>query len=74
MSDIYFLATNLSYAVFLTTSLCTTLLNLIKSTGTLLNLSISILSTSVFNLARLDFIARLEVSTPVAPFKSAFVT
>ena len=50
------------------------MLNLIKSTETVLNLSISILSTSVFNLAKLDFIARLEVSTPVAPFKSAFVT
>ena len=41
----------------LTTSLLTTLLNLAKSTGTVFNLSTSILSTSVFNAAKLVLVA-----------------
>ena len=44
------------YSVFLTTSLFTTLLNLLKSTGTVTNLSISILSTLVFKLLKLFLI------------------
>ena len=49
------------------------LLSLLKSPGTLFSLSVSILSTSVFNLAKSAFAAKLDVSAPVAPFKSAFV-
>ena len=53
VSKAFTFATNLSYAVFLTTSLFTTLLSLLKSTGTVFNLPISILSTSAFNSASL---------------------
>ena len=41
--------TNLSYSVFLTTSLLTTLLNSAKSSGTGVNFAMSNLSTSVLN-------------------------
>ena len=51
--------TNLSYIVFLTTSLSTTLIALLKSAGTVLSLSVSILSTSAFKLAISDFAAKL---------------
>ena len=61
-------AANLSY-----TLLSTMLLSLLKSPGTLFSLSVSILSTSVFNLAKSAFAAKLDVLAPVAPFKSAFV-
>ena len=44
-------ATNLSYPGFLTASFFTTSLNLVKSTGTDANLSMSNLSTSLFRLA-----------------------
>ena len=47
--------------MFLTLSFFTTSLNLIKSTGTGTNLSITSLSTSVFKLAKFDFNAKLEV-------------
>ena len=67
------LATNLSYTVFLTTSLFTTFCSLLKSVGTVFNLCTSNLSTPAFNLAKSNFAARLDVSTHVAPFKSAFV-
>ena len=63
----------LSYKVFLTTSFFTTTLNLLKSTGTGTNLSISNLFTSVFKLPKFYFSAKLEVSIPVASFTSAFV-
>ena len=53
--------TNWTYIVFLTTSVFTTLLNLLKSTGTVANLSISNLSTSVFKLAKFVFNAKFEV-------------
>ena len=53
------LATNLSYAVFLTTSFFTTLLSLLKSTGTVANLSTSNLSASLFKLAKFVFNAKL---------------
>ena len=62
MLILFTLATSLSYTVFLTTSFFTTSLNLLKSTGTGTNLSISNLSTSVFKLAKFDFNAKLEVS------------
>ena len=57
------LVTNFSYTVFLTT-LSTTLLSLNKSKETVFNLSIS---TSDFKLAKSDFAAKLDLSTPV-PF------
>ena len=57
---------------FLTTSLSTTLHSLRKSTGTV-NLYASVLYTSAFKLAKSGFVARLDVSTAVAPFKPAFV-
>ena len=56
---------------FLTTSLFTILLNLLKSTGVVFNFSVSILSTSAFKFAKFGFSANLEVSIPVAFFKSA---
>ena len=56
---IFTLATNLSYTVFLTTSFLITSLNLLKSTGTGANLSISNLCTSVFKLANFDFNAKI---------------
>ena len=56
------LITNSAYPVFLTTLVSTTLLSLYKSTRTVFNFSISILST-------LDF----QLANSVAPFKSAFV-
>ena len=56
-------ATNLLYAVFLTTSFFTTSLNLLKTTGIGVNLSISNLSTSVFRSGKLVFSAKLEVSS-----------
>ena len=56
-------STNLSYTAFLTTSLLTTSLNLLKSTGTVTNLSISNTSTSVFKLTKFVFNAKPEVST-----------
>ena len=42
---------NLLYSVFLATSVLTTLLNLAKSLDTVFNLSMSVLSTSVFKAA-----------------------
>ena len=48
----------------------TSLLRLIKSAGTVFSLFASILCTSAFKLAKSDFNAKLDVSTPVAPIKS----
>ena len=62
-----------SYSVYLTTSLLTKLLNLIKSAGTGANLSTSNLSTSVFKLATFVFNAKLEVSTCIIFLISSFV-
>ena len=73
LSRPFTLATNLSYSVFLVTSFLTTLLNLAKSTGTVFNLSSSILSTSVFKLAKFDFSAKLLTSKCDTFFKSVFV-
>ena len=55
-------ATNLLYAVFLTTSFSTTSFNLLKPTKIGTNLSMSNLSTSVFRLAKFVFSAKLKVS------------
>ena len=60
VSILFTLVTNLSYAVFLTTSFFTTSLSLLKSTGTGTNLSISNLSTSVFKLAKFDLVQILN--------------
>ena len=49
---------------FLTTSLSTILLSLLKPVGTVFSLSISVLSTAAFNLAKFDFNAWLYVSIP----------
>ena len=65
--------TNLLYSVFLTTSCFTTLLNLDKSLGTVFNLSLSILSTSVSKAAKLVFDTKLLTSTWATFFKSVFV-
>ena len=62
--------TNLLYSVFLTRSFLTTLLNLARSTGTVFNLSASILSTSVFKLGKFDFSAKLLTSICDKFFKS----
>ena len=67
------LATNLSYTVFLTTSVFTTSLSLLKSIGTDTIFSMSNLSTSVFKLAKFVFNAKLEVSTCEIFLISAFV-
>ena len=57
------LATNLSYAIFLAVSFFTTLLSLLKLTGTAAYLSVSNLLSSVFKLAKFVFNGKLEVST-----------
>ena len=67
------LATNLSYSVFLTTSFLTLLLGLAKSSGTGVHFAMSNLSTSVFELARFTFDAKLLMSTCVTFLKSVFV-
>ena len=54
-------------------TLSATLLSLLKSMETVFNLSTSVLSTTALNVAKSDFAAKLDVSTPVALFKSAFV-
>ena len=47
---------------------------MLKLLGTFLNLSISSLPTLDFKLAKSTFLVNYDVSTPVAFFKSAFVT
>ena len=49
VSILFTSATNLSYTVFLTTLLFTTLISLLKSTGSVFNLPSSVLSISAFN-------------------------
>ena len=70
---LFLLATNLSYTAFFKKSYFPTSLSLRKSSGTGTNLSISYLSSSVFKLAKSDFITSLDVSIPVAFVESAFV-
>ena len=50
-------------------SLSTTFLSLIKLA---VSLSLCILSSSTFKLTRFNLAAKLDVSTPLAPFKSAY--
>ena len=73
VSILFTLVTSLSYTGFLATSLFTTLLSLLKSTGTVYNLRTSIRSSSDFKLAKSDFAANLDVSIPVTFFNSVFV-
>ena len=47
-------ATNLPFTVFLTISLLTTFISLLKSTGAVFNLSTTILSISVLNKTEID--------------------
>ena len=49
------------------------MLTLLKPIETVFNFSTSILSISAFKVAKFDFSANLEVSIPVAFFKSASV-
>ena len=60
VSILFTFLTYLSYTFFLTTSFFTTSLNLLKSTGTGTNLSISSLCTSVFKLAELVLMQNLK--------------
>ena len=73
VSKLFTFAANLSQTVFLITSLFTTSLSSLNSSGTVFDLSISILSTSAFNLTKFNFNARLDVSISVAFLKFAFV-
>ena len=73
VSTLLTFAMNLSYTLFLTTSLFTILLSLLKSAETGFSLSTSISSTTAFNLAKFAFNARLDVLILSACFKSAFV-
>ena len=50
------------------TSLSTMLHSILISTGKGFRLSLSILSTLGFSLAKTDFVAKFDVSTTVAPF------
>ena len=58
VSILFTFAANLSYTVFLTTSFLTISFNLLKSAGTDANFSMSILSTSVFRIAKFVFSAK----------------
>ena len=66
VSILFTLASNVSYAVLLTTSFFTASICLLKSAGTGTNLPISYLATSAFKLTKSDFGASLDVSIPVA--------
>ena len=57
----------------MTTSLSTKLVSLLKSAETAFSLFTSMLSTCAFNLGKSDIAAKLYISTPVIPFKSASV-
>ena len=57
---------------FAISNLSTLLFKWLKSFNTLFNLSISNLLTSGFKLTKSDFAASLDVSVPVAFFKSVF--
>ena len=67
------LATSLLYTIVLwSTSSSTTLLSLLKSEETVFSLPQFFCSTSVLKQAKSNFVAKLRISTSVAPFKSAF--
>ena len=65
-SILFTLATNLSYTAFLATSFFTTLLSLLKSTGTGTNFSLQNLYILAFKLAKSDLEASLDLSIYVA--------
>ena len=69
---LFTLATNLLYSVFLITWFFATLLNFDRSVRTVANLPASILSTSVFRLAKFVFDAKLLTST-CATFLNQFL-
>ena len=58
---------------FPVSNLSTLLFKLLKLVGTRFNLSTTNLSTSAFNLTKSEFAASLDVSIPVAFFKSIFI-
>ena len=58
------LVTNISNTAFLTTSLSTAILKLLKSVGKVFILSISISSTSTLKQVKFDFSAKLDASAP----------
>ena len=62
------LVTNISNTAFLTTSLSTAILKLLKSAGKVFVLSISISSTSTLKLVKFNFAAKLDASTPCPVF------
>ena len=49
------------------------LLSLLKSAGTIISVPKSILCNCAFKVAKSDFAAKLDVSTPFILYKSAFV-
>ena len=53
--SIVFIFDKLVFTFVTTTSLSTTLLSLLEAAGTIINLSIPILSTSVFKVTKSDF-------------------
>ena len=57
-----------------TSNLSTLLFKMFQLYGTFFSLSISNLSTLDFKLAKSTFLVNFHVSTPVAVFKSAFVS
>ena len=65
--------TNSSHRVFLTTSFFTTSLSLLKPTEVILRLSIPNLSKSDFKLAKLHFLAKLDVSTSTSMYTSTSI-
>ena len=66
------LVTNLSYTVFVTTLLFTTLLRLLKSKETVFNLSIPNLLTPNVRFVKSVFLANSDVWTPINFFKVSF--
>ena len=64
---------NWSYTVFLITPIFPRLLTLLKSAGTVFNLSISNLSTFGVKLGKSAFLSNSDVSISVAHFKSDLV-
>ena len=66
------LATSLLCSGVLITSLYTTLLDLLKSTGTVFSLSLSILPTSAFKLAKSNFAAKPDILKPFSVFLLLF--
>ena len=64
---------NSSYTVFLTTSVFTTSLSLLKSTGAFFNSEMSNFAIFDFKIAKSTFLANFDVLTLVVSFKSAYM-